>query len=322
MCFGFVSPKYRALSSWIDRGRKHWIARAQRPLGRRWTRLCAHLCLSCLLSGLVSGCGIIKMAYEDGETFTLLWASRYVSLDRDQEALARARLTTWLHWHRTTQLPDYAKLAQELQLRLKAPLAPGDMEQIETQMRGRWHTMVERALPDLADLALALRAEQLTRIEKKFASNDETYQGEFVDVTSPRRKKDLFNKELDRVEYWYGSLSTEQKNRLRDATDALPIDPPLWLAERQAREKEFLALLHQIIEQKPARDVVIGLLRSYATRLETSPDPVRRAYIEALNRANRDLYLTIANMTTPEQRSHAAEKLGDWIDDFNSLAQS
>jgi hypothetical protein len=194
------------------------------------------------------------------------------------------------------------------------------MEQIELQMRLRWHRMVDQALPDLADIALTLKAEQLPRLEKKFAANDQVYRDDFVEISSTRRKKDLYNKELDRIEYWYGSLDSEQKALLRKTTDALPIDPTLWLAEREAREAELVAVLREIVQQRPSREVAIQMLRTYTLRLETSPDAVRRAYIETLNRANRDMYLTIANMTNATQRAHAAQKLADWIDDFNRLA--
>jgi hypothetical protein len=289
---------------------------------RNW-RYAGVLQIACcgLAALLVAGCGAVKLAYEDGDTFTMFWVARYISLDAAQEAFARPRVEAWFHWHRTTQLPDYAHFAIDLQQRVRGPVTAAEMDEVQSQVRGRWHRMVDRATPDLADLALTLRTDQLPRIEKKFAANDATYQSDFVDASSPRRKKDLFNKELDRVEYWYGSLSAEQKAQLRKQTDALPIDPALWLAERQAREKEILALLRQVIEQKPPRETVIESLRSYALRLETSPDPGRRAYIDKLNKANLAMYLDIANMASPEQREHAADKLGDWIQDFDRLAR-
>ena len=280
----------------------------------RWTTLCALIALN------LCACGALKLAYEDGETFTLLWVGRYLALDDDQTALARQRLAAWFAWHRKTQLPDYARFAAELSHRVDGPVTPLDMEQIELQMRLRWHRMVDQALPDLADIALTLKAEQLPRLEKKFAANDQVYRDDFVEISSTRRKKDLYNKELDRIEYWYGSLDSEQKALLRKTTDALPIDPTLWLAEREAREAELVAVLREIVQQRPSREVAIQMLRTYTLRLETSPDAVRRAYIETLNRANRDMYLTIANMTNATQRAHAAQKLADWIDDFNRLA--
>ncbi|MGA2552817.1 MAG: DUF6279 family lipoprotein [Burkholderiaceae bacterium] len=270
----------------------------------------------------LSGCGAVKLAYEDGETFTLFWAARYISLDHEQETFARNRVRAWFDWHRTTQLPGYARLGAEIQSQVRGPVALADIDRLESNVRAQWHQMVDAALPALADLALMLHDDQLVRLEKKFAANDDTYRSDYVEVSPSQRKKDLYNRELDRVEYWYGSLSSEQKQLLRKTTDNLPIDPVLWLTERQTREQELVALLHQIIEQKPAREKVVQMLHDYALRVETSPDPARRAYIEALDRSRRQMYVTVANMATPDQRAHAVSKLQDWIDEFTGLSQS
>lgn len=270
---------------------------------------------------LLSGCAAVKFAYEEGDTFTLLWSSRYISLDKEQTAFARPRLEAWFQWHRTTQLPDYAQLAAQLQKQVDAPVTAPEMEAVEKEVRERYHRMIDRALPDLAELALRLREDQLPQLQKKFDANDTAYRSDFVDASPERRKKDFYTKELERFEYWYGSLSGQQKAALRRASDALPIDPTLWLSERRAREQELVVILYEIAQKKPAPATVIEMLGKYAARLETSPDPTHRRYIEALDQANRELYMNMANLMTAEQRQHAVEKLGDWIGDLETLSR-
>lgn len=261
------------------------------------------------------------MGYNNGDTLTLVWINRYLDLDRNQDALVRERIQAWFRWHRTTQLPDYADVAGDIEKRVSGPVTAAEVAALEVQVRLRWHRLVERTLPDATDLALTLRPDQFGKMERKFASNDDKYRADWVDISPARRNYLLYHKALDRVEYWYGPLSPEQRTTLHHAVELQPVDPRLWLNERQSREKELLILLRQISEQKPPRDTVIRLLGNYMARLETSPDPRHRSYIDALDQSNRELYVLVANFATPSQREHAAAKLQGWIDDLNTAAR-
>jgi len=300
------TPSLRAIapSDPAGRGRRFW-----------------HLTTLTLVAFALAACAAVKMGYNNGDTLTLIWINRYLDLDRNQDALVHERVQAWFHWHRTTQLPDYAGLAGEIEKRVGGPVTASEVAALETQIRLRWHRLVERTLPDAADLALTLRPDQFAKMERKFASNDDKYRTDWVDISPARRNHLLFHKALDRVEYWYGPLSPEQRATLRHAVESQPVDTPLWLSERQSREKELIALLRQISEQRPPRDTVIRLLGAYVARLETSPDPRHRSYMETLDQSNRELYALVANLATPSQREHAAAKLQGWVEDFNTASK-
>lgn len=291
-----------------------------RRLARRLQRSWTLAALGTLVLGL-SACGAVKMAYNNGESLALLWANRYLDLDPNQDALARERVHAWFHWHRTTQLPEYALLAADIKKRVSTPVTASEVSALESQIQLRWLHAVQHALPDAADLALTLRPAQLIKMTAKFASNDEKYRSQWVDVSVSHRNDLRYQKMLNRIEYWYGTFSPEQRASVRRAVESQPVDARLWLAEREDREKELLGLLRRIAEQRPSRDEVIRLLGDYMARLNTSPDATRRAYIEALDQSNRELYVLVANLATVRQREHAALKLQSWIDDLNTSAK-
>ena len=270
----------------------------------------------------LAACGGIKLVYNHGESLALLWAHNYIDLDRSQDALARDRIHAWFQWHRTTQLPEYALVAADLEKRVSAPVTQPEVSALESHIRLDWMHALERALPDAADLALTLRPAQLVKLAEKFASNDEKYRRRWVDVSVSHRNDLRYQKTLERIEYWYGKFSPEQCASVRHAVESQPVDPRLWLAEREDREKELVALLRHIAEQRPQRDVATRLLANYLSRIETSPDPKHRAYIETLDQSNRDLYVLVANLATARQRAHAVLKLQGWVEDLTSAAHT
>jgi hypothetical protein len=271
-----------------------------------------------LLGLTLTGCGAVKIAYDHGETVVMLWVDRYIDLDQTQEAMARQRVTAFFAWHRATQLPEYIELAARLQSEAERPVALDEVNKLEGELRERGYRSLNRALPDLTDIALSLRPEQLTKTAEKFNDNDRQYREDFVDVRQEKRRRDRYEKWLDRVEYWYGTFSAEQRDALRRLTDVQPDDPALWLVERQAREHELIALLTHIARDKPPRDEVTNDLAAFARRMETSPDPTRRAYYEALRASGRAIWVAVSAMATQEQRRHAANELSSWIDDMKA----
>ena len=265
------------------------------------------------------GCGLAKTGYRNGDTVGLFMMSRYLDLTSDQKEYVKPKLRSLLAWHRSTQLPDYAALAAELQKKAQQQITATEVAALAEQSRRRAYTTVDHALPDMADIALRLTPANVRALEKKFDDDDEKYRDENLKGDLDKRQKARYEKTLERVEEWYGKFSREQRATIRQLSDARPLDNEALLAERQRREGEVIAMLNRIERDKPSRDAVVAMLKSIADRFEQSPDPERRAFVESLRTATNEMNAQIHNLATAQQRAKAAAKLQEWIDDFRTL---
>ena len=264
---------------------------------------------------------MIKLGYRNADTVGLLWIDRYLDLTSEQKNYLKPRLRELVTWHRTTQLPDYAAFATEMQKLAQRSITPAEVTALGKQLEQRAYTAVEHALPVMADLALLLTPDNISAMEDKFADNDDQFRDDnYVKGDVGKQQKARYEKSLDRVEEWYGRFNREQRAAIRKLSDARPLDNDILLAERQRRESELVALLTRVQRDKPSRDAVIGLLRNYNERFEFSPDPDRRAFQQSLRQATEAMDAAIHNLATPAQRERAIAKIQDWIDDFRSLA--
>jgi hypothetical protein len=291
-----------------------------RPRDIGVTRFVLNCLLALLVTATLCGCGAVKLAYDHGETFAMFWIGRYIDLDSQQQILVHERLQAFIDWHRRTQLPDYVLLARSLQEQAANGITGAEQAALEGELRERGYRALNRALPDLADIALALRVDQLNKMREKFADNDREYKEEYIEVSSAKRNRDRADKWRERIEYWYGELTAQQRATLDALSDAQPIDPAIALAERQSREADSLAVLTRIAQTKPSRGETIQQLAALARRLEVSTDPKRRAYLEAVRASNSSVYVQMANLMTAEQRQYAVKRLGDWIADMQAAA--
>jgi len=267
-----------------------------------------------------AGCGLIKIGYRNGDRVGLFMIDRYFDLSNEQEQFVKPRLHQLLVWHRRTQLPDYVAFATELQRKALQPIDASEVTAFNEQARRRVMTMVAQALPDMTDLALKLTPANLKALQDRFAEDDAKWQKENMQGDVDAQKEARYDRTLERTEEWYGRFDREQRATIRQWSDARPFDNTILLAERQRRQRDMVDLLTRVVRDHPSRDAVMSMLRDYGDGFERSPDPERRAWLDAYRKSTDAMNAAIHNLSTPRQRQHAVATLQTWIDDFNSLS--
>lgn len=274
-----------------------------------------------LCVALVAACSSVKFAYNNGDTLLYWWMDGYIDLDSSQSALVRKDIDKLFHWHRQTQLHDYAKLLANGQRQLAGNLSQADLLRDYQEIKHSTELLLNKALPELADVALAMRPEQITHLEKKFAKNNADYRKKFMQGDLAKRHKVRYEKTLDQFEFWFGSFSTAQEAIVRRASDARPLDNDIWLEERIRRQQMILAMLRKVQAEKLSKEATIAqvqaIVRDVFERLEA---PERKAFYDGYIDTTSKLILQVAAIATPTQKAHAHKRMQTWIDDFNTLA--
>lgn len=269
----------------------------------------------------LAACNAVRLGYNNGEALSYWWLDRYVDIQSEQKPWVKKRIADLFSWHRRTQLRDYAQWLSATQRQLQRPVTARDVQAGYDELKKRMLIVVEQALPDLADLALSMKPDQLAQLEKKYASNNERYRKDYLRGDVEERQRFRFKKVMEQAEYWFGDFSSEQEALIRRASDARPLNNERWLAERQYRQREMLALLRKIQAERPSRDATIRLLRSHASlMLEQSGGGEHEQWFNAARDEIAGVMATVINCTTPAQKAHAGKRLQQWIDDFTTLA--
>jgi hypothetical protein len=247
----------------------------------------------------------------------------YLDLDSDQSDWVKKDIDKLFQWHRTTQLRDYAGLLAKMQRQM----GDGTVTQEELlsdyrDIKARTELLAFKALPQLADLAMSIKPDQIGQMEQKFAKNNDKFRREFMSGSVEDQHKARFKKAMDQFSLWFGGFSREQEAQLRRASDARPLDNDVWLQERVLRQKKIVALLRRVHDQKLNKEqtmsAVHDTLRELFDRMEA---PERKAFFDAYVDNTSKFILTAIRLTTPEQKAHAQKRMQGWIDDFNALAQ-
>jgi hypothetical protein len=284
---------------------------------RNFSRAVSLFLITCLLAG----CGALRIGYANGDNLAYWWMDRYVDFNADQKPWVKARIRKLLAWHRTTQLQDYAQLLAQYRRRLAGDVTQAEVQADYVTLKERMRRMIDQALPDLADLALSLEPQQIAHIEKKFASNNDTYRKDYLRGNLEERQQYRFKKVMKQAEYWFGDFSRAQEARIRAASDARPLDNALWLAERVRRQQALIQLLKKVQAERPGRDAVIAMLREQAADMFNHAGAEdHKVFFEASDDSTAQLVALIWNIATPSQKAHAADRAEKLIEDCHTLA--
>lgn len=275
-----------------------------------------------LLVVFLCGCSMARLGYNNGETVSYFWLNSYIGFDADQKPWVKKELASLFAWHRRNQLPEYLPLLVQAKKRVQKPVSEAELARDYDDIRRRILIITDRAAPAAADLALALRPEQIASIEQKFAENNEKFRKEHLRGDLSQRQRDRFKRSMKQAEIWFGNFSGEQERRIRQLSDARPMDDELVLADRMQRQAEMIRLLRRIEAEKPAREAAVGMIRQYVSgSMDHYNDPAYQSYFEKYRAAQMRMVAGIINMSTPAQKQHFEEAVQGWIDDFDTLSR-
>jgi hypothetical protein len=288
------------------------------PEKRMKTALSRFFLLSLIVIA-AAGCSAIRLAYNNADVFLYQSLDGFFDLDEQQEQLSKSRIATLLAWHRKQELPVYTQWLANLRDQVTAPMSAAQIRQLSEDLTAKSDRVIMRALPDLAELAATLTPANLKRLQERQAKQLAETQKDYVEAPRAKQLDKRFEQLLSSVERLYGRFSPEQREKLRAASDARPLDHRNWLAERARRQQELLAALTQIASGKLPVAESTAKLRELAQRFSPSPDAQRRAYFERVNQSTYEVMALATQIATDAQRQTARQTLDGWIADLSTL---
>ncbi|HEY8099287.1 MAG TPA: DUF6279 family lipoprotein [Burkholderiaceae bacterium] len=279
------------------------------------------LVIICLFAFMTASCSLVRIGYNYGDNITYWWLDSYVDFDVSQKAWFKDRVANWFAWHRKTQLNDYVNLLTQEQKRLQHQVTQAELLTEYEGLRMRAVVLIDKALPELADLALSLQPSQIEHIQKKFASNNETYRKDYLLGDVAQRQQFRYQKVMEQAEYWFGSFNPDQEALIRKASDARPLNNELRMAVRLQLQQNLIQLLKKIQTEKPSREATVLMLKEYSNNIiEHYGGLEHQVFFDASRDGMANLVMAIINCTTPKQKQHAVKRLQQWIDVFHDAS--
>lgn len=272
-----------------------------------------------LVAAALGACSTIKLAYNNLPELSYWWLDAYLDFDGSQTPKVRDELAQLLSWHRQNELPRVLGVLQEAQALAPRDVTAAQACRMADQIRERLLAVTERAEPAGTELALSLTEAQLQQLERKYAKNNAEYRKEWLDRSRAEVQEKRYEKFLDRLEDFYGRLTPEQRELVRQQVAQSAFDPRLAGTERRQRQQEALALLRGFNATKPPPAEARAAIHAYVMRIADPPPGSWRDHQQALLQEGCRNLAALHNATSASQREQAVRRLQAYQDDLRQL---
>ena len=276
------------------------------------------LLLCALLLSLAAGCSMVRLGYGQLDTLASWRAQDYFDFDPAQRDSFNQRFVRLQAWHRSEQLPDYARFLTETRSRAERGLQAEDILWLIDGIKARYAAIAARAAPDAAELLAGLTPAQIDHLRKELDKGNRKFLRDNRSNESAENRRQAQNRRtLNQLRDWVGTLSAEQEQRIAVLLREVPLTDRLRHEDRLRRQKEFLSLLE-------IRD---GDRKAFTTRLrdwlvnweQGRPPALAKAFDESWKK-RAAFYASVDAMLTPQQRTHLLRRLQNYSEDFIALA--
>jgi hypothetical protein len=248
----------------------------------------------------------------------ILWkVDQYFDLDRQQKVFLRGRLKDLLAGHRKEALPLYERMLGEIKDKTSDGLTREEVDWAFTRYQELRADLVKRIIDDSAIFLASVSEQQLRNLERALQKENR----QIEQVVEQETEKRLSQRAIETTEWledWLGSLTKDQKRRIREFSYGLPDILPFWLEHQKRRQQQFL----QLVRTAQEAHLIAERIREWWLFPEHDASPGYQQRLQQMRTAVKEMALAIDQIVTPQQRAHAQKKLQALIDTIHALAMS
>jgi hypothetical protein len=165
-----------------------------------------------LIIAFLQGC-TSKFAYNNADWLAQWYIEDYIDLSRDQNGNLEIELDSILEWHRNTQLLHYRQQLVALSNDLdNLPISEQVWLKHLNQITDHWQRARRELSTRTAKLAPQLDQYQVNYLFTKLAENNKERLDDFNEKTIEEYREDRFERLLDTIEDYLGTVKRQQKN--------------------------------------------------------------------------------------------------------------
>jgi len=262
----------------------------------------------------LGGCGV-KTIYNNADRVARWVASDYVDFTPEQRAWFDAEIARFMHWHRTTELPEYRRFLDRLPEVLGDGTTAAEVDALAETIFLWGERMQTQALPLLTTLSRSLTDEQVAELPARLERANREFAEDEAGLTLDEARDAWWRGFVDDFERFSGRLDDDQRAYVESASVRYLPDRVLWIVYRERWQQDLLELLQQrrSPDFAPAFRALVERRRSYYGE-------ELRAVFDNNERLYADVTAWLLNHLDPRQQERFFERLSDYALDFAELA--
>lgn len=259
--------------------------------------------------------------YKNADWLIYWYIDDFVELTNQQEQVVDAKLTSWLAWHKGSELPIYLQHLNELSGDIRTQQMSLDKIDYHRQKAAdHWMRLKTKIIPDLVSMAPLLSQDQvdsmfkeIDKINKEGAEERE----ELLAKTPEKRQSESVKRNKRNLKRWLGKLNDEQEQLVENMYGEFHSNAELWSQYRVRYQAQLRAVFNDA-------DRGDGF-KAKLNKLLMEPELYRGDVLNQRNSENSNKYkaflLAADASSTEDQRSHLLDEIAEFVGDLTDLVK-
>lgn len=257
-----------------------------------------------------------KMAYNFLDWGLMWYVERYVDLNKEQKAKAEAAIDAFHYWHRTTQLPRYAKYITGLKERMAQPVTADQLHAETDEIQIFLDDCVAFLLPTAVEIVSDFSDEQVEEVLEKFAKDRKDYDKKYISTSMDKVVKARQNELKDRIGPMFGRFNDQQQQWIDEWSTGMEYYEPLMLKQQE----DWADMLAQVLQKREDKKLLDASLRKLMFYRSDDWDKELEKQIDINQTLTLKMMAKIMNSLEPKQRERFNKKLDKYVEIFQELS--
>lgn len=263
-----------------------------------------------LLVVLLSGCSSFGLIYNRLDTLVHLEVGRYIDLTPSQRADFDLRFAELWRWHRKTQLKLYADDLREFAETAALPVSADQVEALTERLRAHTVRLANQSFDGFASAVATLNDAQVDDLLSELAARNAKERKKALKLDDDQWREKRADESIERLDDWAGSVTPEQRQRIREWAAGLVRKLP-------PADASALQPLRELLAGRGKPEFRERLARSF---IDPELAPEDRAELEAERAARSAMLADLSELATDAQRRHLQKRLLEIARELDGLA--
>jgi hypothetical protein len=247
----------------------------------------------------------------------IVWSvDDYFTFDDDQHRYLDAGVDSFLYWHRTSELPQYAKTLRRFAAETRDGLTLEELITLEGELTVWGERVAIQALPIATEILFSTTPSQRAELELSMPRESEKYVRWWLKRSMDERRARWRREVNGALEDYVGELSADQRALVTRASESYVPDEELWLGYRKSWQCEIVRLLS---EQTSYGEFALRFRALVFDRSRWYGEAYKDAF-EGNQQLYRNLAVALVSSLSVEQHTHLEDKLVGLAIDLEELA--
>lgn len=266
----------------------------------------------------VCGCSSVNLLYRHADWYLQHKIDGYTSFNPRQEEAIHREIANYLDWHRQYALPEYIIFLQNLNgaAQYDGQLTAAEITLLRGHMMRLYRKSLVPAIRPAAEILSSLDSRQIQELARNLAEENRKQMHEELDMGRDAYLDKRAYKTLDFLEGLVGSLSREQRQKVKEMSRRLPLVRDIYIGQRETNQSRLIKLL----SDHAGADRVASFLSLWILNPDATRTVQQQHDIRDFETATDEMIANIQGMLTIKQKVHLHKEISGYIDELRNLS--